>query len=59
MRSLWWLLIVVNVGAVLWAVYLLRYGDMIGVVFSLMLLVHALLNLVYILLMRPPAQDGL
>lgn len=53
MRSLWWPLIAVNVGAALWAVYLLRYGDAIGVVFSLMMLVYALLNLLYVLVVRP------
>ena len=53
MHSLWWSLIVVNVGAALWAVYLLRYGDAVGVVFSLIMLLYALLNLLYVLLVRP------
>ena len=53
MRSLWWSLIVVNVGAALWALYLLRYGDAFGVVFSLIMLLYALLNLLYVLLVRP------
>ncbi len=50
--QLWWLVVAANGGAALWAVYLVRYGDVGGVIFALLALVYALLNLLYALLVR-------
>jgi hypothetical protein len=58
MRVLWWTLVLVNGAAALWAVYLLRYGDLLGVIYSLVALAYALLNLVYVLLTRPGPGQG-
>ena len=58
MRSLWWLLVIANAAVAVLALYLLRYGSALDLVMSVLMLLYALLNLLYVLLVRPGSSES-